>query len=214
MQSIEEFDLDKMVEKAHVNLNDSYLHYTQPPTRLAKEFVEIKLQVCIFQYDVTVEMAGLLRNKPTGFAASVALEGLVLRLFEFESTLGGTVLPRLLALADARDIEIESGAVQDLKRKWKEEFRTLKSWHHVRNQAAGHYGRDLRKQVEALEPLTVDAVMGVAVGFLHFAQSLFRIMRDAGQGVVSDDRPLERVHKQKCEGNIESQAEISQLTRA
>lgn len=190
MKSIEEINLDEMVVKAQTNLNDAYEHYTMAPTVLAKEFVEIKLQVCIFQYDVCVELTTVVRNQPIGFAVAVALKGLVLRLFEFDSLLRGTLLPRLLKLAKARDIEIESGSIQQLKRDWKAELQRLQGWHHVRNHAAGHYGRDLQKQVEVLENLAFDEVMGVAVGFLQFAQSLFVILRDAGRGVVSDHRPL------------------------
>ncbi len=106
MKSIEDIDFNAVVAKAQKNLNDSYLHYKSGADGLAQEFIEIKLQVCIFQYDVCVEMINVLRNQPTGFAAGVALKGLVLRIFEFDFILRGTLLPRLLALAKERDVDI------------------------------------------------------------------------------------------------------------
>lgn len=190
MKPIEEIDFDKMVLTAQTNLNASYRDYALPTNVLAKEFVAIKLQVCIFQYDVCVEMTTVVRNQPVGFAVPVALKGLVLRLYEFDARLRGTLLPRLLVLAEARDIEVEKGSIRELKRQWKAELKQLTGWHHVRNHAAGHYGEDLKKQVEALETVTFDQVMSVAAGFLQFAQSLMLILRDAGQGVVTDDREL------------------------
>lgn len=56
MQSIEDYDFKAVVAKAQKNLNDSYRHYKSGVYGLAQEFIEIKLQVCIFQYDVCVEM--------------------------------------------------------------------------------------------------------------------------------------------------------------
>lgn len=190
MKPIEEVNLDEMVAKAEVNLNDAYKHYTQATSPLAKEFVELKLQVCIFQYDICVELTTVVRNQPTGFAVAVALKGMVLRLFEFDARLRGTLLPRLLTLSKARDIEVASETVQQLKRDWKLVLHKLQGWHHIRNEAAGHYGRDTPAQIAALETLVFDEVMTVAVGFLQFSQEVYQILRDAGRGVVGDDRPL------------------------
>ncbi|WP_290606895.1 hypothetical protein [Janthinobacterium sp.] len=184
MQSIEDYDFKAVVAKAQKNLNDSYRHYKSGVYGLAQEFIEIKLQVCIFQYDVCVEMTNVLRNQPTGFAAGVALKGLVLRIFEFDLILRGSLLPRLLALAKERDIDLGDNVIR-LKRDWKLELRQLQGWHHVRNHAAGHYDLDLQKQVTALEELSVDKVFGVSNGFLSFAQGLFKILRDAGNDVAS-----------------------------
>lgn len=183
MQSIECIDFNAVVTKAQINLNDSYLHYKSDVAGLAKEFIEIKLQICIFQYDVCVEMINVLRNQPTGFAVGVALKGLVLRIFEFDLILRGALLPRLLALAKERDVDI-GDSVKQLKNYWKLELHQLQSWHHVRNHAAGHYGLDLQKQVAALEGLSVDKVLKISNGFLNFTQGLFKILRDAGSGVA------------------------------
>jgi hypothetical protein len=179
-------DLSEFVKRAEANLNESLRHFEQTPSSLAQEFVELKLQAFIFQYDVCAEMAGVLRNQPTGFALSVALKGLVLRLFEYDQVLNKRLLPRLVALARARGIPVDESTVKTLRKEWKSELRQLRDWRDVRNQAAGHYGTDLVQQVELLKTLTLDGVMSVVRGFLSFNMGLLVLLRNAGRGVVSD----------------------------
>lgn len=177
---------NKLIKNAENNLNDSLRHFETAPTALVQEFVDLKLQSCIFQYDICAEMVGILRNKSEGFASSVALKGLVLRLFEYDQILNRRLIPRLLKLAKARGIEINELAIKDLRKKWKSEFIVLKSWHEVRNQAAGHYGQDIIKQVELLKSLTLDGVMTVAHAFLSFNMGLLVLLGDTGRGVIND----------------------------
>lgn len=179
-------ELSAFVKRAEVNLNDSFDHFEHAPTPLAQEFVELKLQACIFQYDVCAEMAGILRNQPIGFAMSVALKGLVLRLFEYDQVLSKRLIPRLLALAKVRGVPVDGSSIKALRKKWKSELAQLGSWHEVRNQAAGHYGQDLVKQVALLRSLTLDGVMSVARGFLSFNIDLLVLLRDTGKGIASD----------------------------
>jgi hypothetical protein len=171
---------------AAYNLEDSLRHYEEAPNKLAKEFVELKLQACIFQYDVCAEMLSFLRNKPTGFAAVVALKGLVLRLYEYDDLVNTTFIPRLLALAKARNVPFDRAAVKQARAQWKNELMRLKRWADVRNQAAGHYGKDFERQVALLRQLDPDEVMTVTKAFLSFNMSLLLGMRDAGRGVASD----------------------------
>ena len=168
------------------NLEDSLRHYEQASNRLAKEFVELKLQACIFQYDVCAEMLSFLRNKPIGFAAAVALKGLVLRLYEYDDLVNTTFIPRLLVLAKARNVPFDRTAVKQARAQWKNELKRLKRWSEVRNQAAGHYGKDLERQVALLKQLEPDEVMSVAKAFLSFNMALLVGMRDAGRGVASE----------------------------
>jgi hypothetical protein len=182
MGKIEDIDFEGFVTTAQVNLNKSYEHYNKPGSAVAREFVEIKLQLCIFQYDICVEMVGLMRNRPTGFAVSVALKGMVLRLFEFDLLMKQHLYPRLKALALAREIEVDEAGIKQLKRDWKTEFADLQKWHDVRNQAAGHYGKDFPRQVALLEGLQYDHVVGVMLAFLHYSRGLWMILRDAGRG--------------------------------
>lgn len=179
-------NLNAALRKAAQNLEDSVAHFEQSPPGLAQELVELKLQACIFQYDVCYEMVSLLRSKPTGFAASVALKGLVLRLYEYDDLINTSQIPRLLALAAARDIPFTRESIKDARQQWKTELAKLKKWKDVRNEAAGHYGRDLRKQVVLLRSLDVDEVMTVVRAFLSFNMSLLANLRDAGRGGSSD----------------------------
>lgn len=181
MQSIEDIDFNEIIEKAQKNLNDSYHHYKIGADGLSQEFLELKLQTCIFHYDVCIEMTNVIRNQPTGFAVGVALKGLVLRIFEFDLIFRSALIPRMLAFAKVRNIEI-GDSVKQLKINWKSELHQLQGWHHVRNHAAGHYDLDIQKQVAALEGLTVGNVLKISNGFLSFAQGLFRILSDAGKG--------------------------------
>lgn len=183
MQLIEDIDFNAIIEKAQINLNDSYRHYKIGANGLMQEFAELKLQICIFQYDVCVEITNVIRNQPTGFAAGVALKGLVLRIFEFDLIFRSTLIPRLVAFAKERNIEI-GDSVKQLKFDWKSELHQLQGWHHVRNHAAGHYDLDIQKQVTALEGLSVGSVLKISNGFLTFAQELFKILNDAGKGIA------------------------------
>jgi hypothetical protein len=179
MRTIEDIDFDGMVAQAQTNLNDSYRHYQTGVRGVPKGFIEIKLHICIFQYDSCIEMLNVIRNRPIGFAVGVALKGLVLRLFEFDLTLRGVLIPQLAALAVEHDVDL-GNSIKLLKREWKTELMQLEKWKDIRNEAAGHYDRDIKKQVEALESLSVDGVLTVAIGFLSFAQGIFKILRDAG----------------------------------
>ena len=175
-----------MLRRAEKNLEDSLRHFENAPSALAQEFLELKLQACIFQYDICAEMVGLLRNKPTGFAASVALKGLVLRLYEYDELINTSQIPRLLALAKARGIPYTRESVKAARSQWKAELARLKRWKDVRNSAAGHYGRNLTQQVALLRELNSDEVMTVVSAFLSFNMSLLVGLRDAGKGEASD----------------------------
>lgn len=171
-----------ILRTAEKNLENSLRDFEQAPPGLAQEFVDLKLQSSIFQYDICCEMVAFLRNKPRGFAASVALKGLVLRLYEYDNLFNTHQIPRLLALAKTREIPYTSGSVKSARTRWKTELARLKRWKNVRNQAAGHYSTDLKKQVSLLRELNEAEVMTVVRAFLSFNMSLLVELRDAGQG--------------------------------
>ncbi len=167
------------------NLEDSLRHYEQAVPGLALEFVELKLQATIFQYDVCAEMVSFVRNKPIGFAAAVALKGLVLRLYEYDDLLNSTFIPRLLALAEKRGIAFDKAKVKAARSHWKTELARLKRWSSFRNQVAGHYGKDLQAQIGLLKNLDPDEVMAVTRAFLSFNLALLHGLAEAGKGVAS-----------------------------
>ena len=172
-------DLDALIRTAEQNLNDSYRHLEELPNEHVREFVELKLQACIFQYDMCAELASVVRNQPSGFTSCVALKGLVLRLFEYDLLLNKELIPRFLKLAQDRGINLDRSDLRTERKKWNEEFLQLQRWADVRNQAAGHYGRDLTCQVELLNSLNHDLVMTVAQGFLSFNMTLLMALKSA-----------------------------------
>jgi hypothetical protein len=175
-------DLDNLVQKAERNLNDSHRHWSESRDEHMREFVELKLQSCVFQYDVCLEMVNVVRNRPSGFARCVALKGLVLRLFEYSQLLNKDFIPRLIALARERHSDLDRTRIGGMRKRWSLELRQLEGWSDVRNEAAGHYGRDISRQVQLLESLDLDRVMGVARAFLSLNMFLLVALRDAGLG--------------------------------
>lgn len=181
-------DYENILQSAESNLNDSLRHFENAPTELAREFTELKMQACIFQYDVSAEITSLLRNNPSGFAMSVSLKGLVLRLFEYDVAMNKHIIPRILRLAETRGISIDRTNIKTQRRKWKAELSQLKSWEPVRNRAAGHYDKNIPNQVELLQSLNFDEVMTVATAFLHFNLYMLKVLKDAGLGSSKDSK--------------------------
>lgn len=180
-------ELDAAHKKAETILNDSLRHYVEAPDTLAREFLELKLQASIFQYDVCTEMVSFMRNQPVGFAASVAMKGMVLRLYEYDDLMNSSIIPRLLRLAKARGVPFDSTSIKQARSQWKNELKRLRKWSDVRNQAAGHYGKDLNKQVALLKTLIPDEVLLVTSAFLEFNMSILGGLRDAGKGIGRAD---------------------------
>jgi hypothetical protein len=85
-------DLQSAIHGAENNLNRVLAKYENTSPSLPLEFHELTLQACIFQFDISAEMVGFVRNQPRGFAASVALKGLVLRLYEYNQLLNKHLL--------------------------------------------------------------------------------------------------------------------------
>jgi hypothetical protein len=177
-------ELDTAHDDAATVLNDSMRHYEEAPNTLAREFLELKLQACIFQYDICTEMVGFVRNQPVGFAASVAMKGIVLRLYEYDDLMNSSIIPRLLRLAKTREIPFDSTSIKQARIQWKNELKRLRKWSDVRNQAAGHYGKDLNKQVALLKTLIPDEVLQVTAAFLEFNMCILGGLRDAGKDIA------------------------------
>ena len=182
---MQRLNLTAFHRKAAKNLEDSLRHYEEAPNSLAEEFVELKLQACIFQYDICAEMIAFLRNKPTGFAAAVALKGLVHRMYEYDDLLNTTFIPRLLSLAEIRGIPFDRASAKQARILWKSELVRLKKWKDIRDETAGHYGKDMKRQVELLKQIDPGEVMKVAKAFLSFNMSLLVGLRAAGRGIAS-----------------------------
>lgn len=180
-------NFEEIMKSAEKSLNESLSQFEQAPNDEAKSFVGFQLQVYIFQYDISAEMINILRNSPKGFASSVALKGLVLRLFEYDLLLDKDLIPKLLVFAKCRDVPINSAEIKMLRKKWKFEFTELKAWSDVRNKAAGHYNSDIEIQVALLKTLTRDSVMTVVRGVIGFNSDLLMLLLDSHLSVSNND---------------------------
>ena len=175
-------DLDRILSRAQDNVNRALAEYEAPSSTLAIEFRELKLQMCIFQYEICAEMAGLIRNRPSGFALSVALKGLVHRLYEYDQLLSKHLINRLLALAKARGVPIDSADLKALRKQWKLELAKLTQWSDIRNETTGHYSKNIVRQVALLKGVRFSEVMDVAQAFLQFNMGILKVMKSAGAG--------------------------------
>ena len=175
-------NLEALHQNAASNLESALHHYEVASSDLEQEFVALKLQACIFQYDICSEMVGLLRNKPTGFSAAVALKGLILHLYEYDNLMNTTLIPRLIELAKSRGVSFDKGTVKDARAQWKLELNRLRQWSDIRNKVAGHYGKDFKAQITLLKKIDPDEVIDVTRAFISFNKTILEGLREVGQG--------------------------------
>ncbi|XYJ09089.1 hypothetical protein ACSUZJ_17045 [Telluria sp. B2] len=171
----------KRLAKAEANLNAFHERYRGDVDGISPTVRDFILQTFIFQYDVWNEIANIARSTATGFAAKVALKGLVLRVYEYDQLCLKHLMPELLNHADERGIILDKQLSKKLASTWADEFKELRRiYPEIRNQAAAHYGRDLTAQVSALEKLDRDRVLAVASAFLQHNRGWIMALRDAG----------------------------------
>lgn len=175
-------DLEHILSRAQNNLNNALVEYEAKSATLALEFRELKLQACMFQYEICAEMAGLARNRPSGFATAVALKGLIHRLYEYDKLLHTQIIRRLLALAKARGVPVDGKMLKAQRRQWKHELLRLQQWSDIRNETTGHYGKSIARQVELLKGVSSAEVLAVAQAFLRYNMDILLVMKNAGAG--------------------------------
>jgi len=173
-------DLDRILSRAQDNMNGALVEYEALSSMLSLEVRELNLQACIFQYEICAEMAGLIRNRPVGFAISIALKGLVHRIYEYDQLLSKHLINRFLALAAVRSVPIDSADLKALRKQWKLELAKLKQWSDIRNETTGHYSKNIARQVALLKSINFSEVMSVAQAFLQFNMDILKIMKRAG----------------------------------
>jgi|SRR6266850_4748151 len=148
----------------------------------AGEFYELRLQAAIFNYDISREVVSLWSNNPTAFALQVTLKDIVHKLYEYDQALSGKLINRMLALARARGVEVQSADIRHERRKWREQLSILSKWAALRNQTSAHYGKDIAKQVKLLKQLDRKQVMEVAAAFLSFNIVVLKALARVGRG--------------------------------
>jgi hypothetical protein len=174
--------LEESLEKSERTLNRAYGDFMESKSTIYHDIFEVRLQFCIFQFDMLREMVSVHRTQSTGFAESVALKGIVHRLFEYDILLRTSLRPRLLKLAQTREIEVDTAALKELDVQTKPALKVLRKWSDIRNKAAGHYDADLNLQVKLIGLLKFSEVMEVVFGFIRYNMALLIILRDAGYG--------------------------------
>lgn len=178
--------LEESLEKSERTLNKAYRDFIESRSTIYRDIFEVRLQFCIFQFDMLREMVSVHRTKSTGFSESVALKGIVHRLFEYDILVRTSLRPRLLKLAQTREIEVDIAALKELDVQTKPALKALRKWSDVRNKAAGHYDADLDLQVNLICSLKFAEVMDVVFGFIKYNMALLIILRDAGYGKLEN----------------------------
>jgi hypothetical protein len=117
----------------------------------AAEFYQLRLQAAIFQYEICRQIVGLWVFEPKGFGVNVVLKDIVHKLYEYDLALSRRLIGRVLSLATARGIQLDRKMFKEERAKWRKEFARLQAWSEVRNEAGGHYGADINRQVELLQ---------------------------------------------------------------
>jgi hypothetical protein len=173
----------KLLKSSSAVLERAGREYSAPPTSAAAgEFYQLRLQAAIFNYDVTYSLVALWETNPQGLAEKVALKDLVLKLFEYEHALSSRIVGRVIALADRRGLSLDKDLLKSERKKWKGEFAQIRRWSDIRNEAAGHYGRDIPRQVALLMGLGRSEVHTVAIAFLSFNNKVCKLLGAAGRG--------------------------------
>lgn len=191
-----EIDLDELNEvlkRAEHRLNKAYDDYHSGATGLRQDFLELVLQVSIFHYDMCVEWSGFLRNKPAGFSSAVALKGVILRLYEYSQWYDQHGKKKLEQLAASREVSV-GPQLHELRKRWRDEISVIKGWADIRNDAAGHYGKDFEAQLAALKSIRLDNVHSAFDAFTRFNLDVFRMLRDVGRGPDAvEDFPVDSI---------------------
>lgn len=175
-------DLEEMLKSSQEQLNAAYAVYSETHPGLAGEFDEIKLQTTIFQYEMCVEMVSFVKNNPTGFARSVALKGVVHKLFEYDLLMKGALVKRVTDLAEARGVGPSSIDLKAEKKKLNPQFQVLEKWSGIRNAATGHYDRNTAAQVSWLANINASEVMQVCAAFLTYNIAFLKRLKEVGGG--------------------------------
>ena len=174
---------DELVSAAEDRLIRALTEYEAPASSAAaSEFYELKLQACIFNYDISRAIVSLWKDQPTDFALNVALKDVVHKLYEYDQALSGRLVNRVLALARQRNAEATVEDIKNERKKWREQFAKLRAWSDLRNQTSGHYGKDIARQVQLIKQLNIKEVHAVAIAFLSYNVAVLKTLAGIGRG--------------------------------
>ncbi|MFM9913766.1 MAG: hypothetical protein ACKVN9_09560 [Methylophilaceae bacterium] len=176
---------NELLRDSEERLNKALSDFESPPTSsLAKEFYELRVQAAVFNYDISYDMVAIWQSTPSGFAEKVALKNLIHKLYEYDQLMQKHLVIRMLTLARARHIDIESKDIKAERKKWSKQLVRLDAWSDLRNQATGHYGKNVTEQITLLKQINRKEVMDVVSAFLSYNIAILKVLAYAGQGKV------------------------------
>ncbi len=155
-------------------LNRAVADYDAASEESAREFFALKVQILIFTYDLASGMLSVGRNRPSGFAAAVALKPLVHSAYEFERHVNRGLVPKILRYAAARGKAIDTAAIKRERAKWRRELATVRSWKQLRDVATGHYGNEIEEQIRLLRTLNQSELLSVVSNLVNYGLFLFK----------------------------------------
>lgn len=173
-------DINLIQGRAEEGLNTSRAEYEAASDGHEREFRLLVLQFWMFQFEMCHEMASFIRFPPSGFAESVALKGIVHKLYEFDQYVNNHLASRIVAFARDRGINASLDEMRHLRKTWKAELKVLASWRDIRNKVTGHYDGEIERQIALIETIPAAKVMPVVEAFLAYNKSMLLLLRDAG----------------------------------
>lgn len=170
--------IEKTVISSERLLNDSYQHFRESKTEDELRFHALKLQITILQFEVASEIEQIIRRPPGGFAAQVALKDILHKIVEYDRTLRGSHIKKILDYAAMRGVSHVKGEISKISKEWSKKLKAIESFITLRNKSTGHYDSDIDAQVSAIEVIDSDEAIDVIFSFLSFNHEITGVLRD------------------------------------
>ncbi|HAO92442.1 MAG: hypothetical protein A2X99_03580 [Deltaproteobacteria bacterium GWB2_55_19] len=173
----------KEIEDAIRKLNETYEEYsTSLKGSDHRNFLELKIQAEIVQFELCSQMREILENEPSTFARKVAIKGFIHTVYEYDKTLRGNLINRTTKLAYTRDMPELKKNLQAISRAWREALRSVNKFKDLRDKATGHYDSDISRQIDLIKSIDESCDFKVCENFLSFNMDYLCILRDIGRG--------------------------------
>jgi hypothetical protein len=153
--------IEKVVVSSERLLNDSHKHFRESKSEDELRFHALKLQIVILQFEVSSEVEQILRRRPSGFAAQVALKDILHKIVEYDRTLRGSHIKKILDYAAMRGVSHVQTEIRKISKKWGDALKAIDSFITLRNKSTAHYDSDIETQISAIEAIDGDAAIDV-----------------------------------------------------
>lgn len=170
--------IERIVISSERLLNDSHKHFRESKSEDELRFHALKLQIIILQFEVSSEIEQIVRRRPSGFAAQVALKDVLHKIVEYDRTLRGSHIKKILDYAAMRGVSHVKAEIRKILKKWGNDLKTVDSFVTLRNKATAHYDSDINTQISAIEAIGSDTAIDVVFSFLSFNHEITGVLRD------------------------------------